>query len=84
MTDEDDTKELKSYASVTINVQDLKLLKNMADKKVIDYVEIDQILNGMFIPVKQSLPAFDGTNSFVNTYYDRVSITHLLQIFLKR
>lgn len=77
---ENDNKELKSYASVTINVQDLKLLKNMAIKKDIDYMEIDRILNGMFTPVKQSLPEFEGTYSYLNTYYDQVSIIHFIRI----
>lgn len=74
-SNEDNNKELKSYVSVTINVQDLNLLKNMANKKDLDYMVIDRILNGMFTPVKQSSPAFEGTYSYTNMYYDQVSNT---------
>lgn len=58
---------------MTINAQDLELLKNMANKKDIDYMEIDRILNDMFIPVKNSLPKFDETYSSIYAYYDQVS-----------
>lgn len=46
--------ELKLYTSVTLSVQDLELLQNMADRRDIDYTEIDRILSGLFTPVKMN------------------------------
>jgi len=44
--------ELKFYTSLTLSVQDLEFLKNMANKRDIDYTEIDRIFSGLFTPVK--------------------------------
>jgi len=59
---------------VKINVQDLELLMNMANRKNIDYIEIDRILNSMFTPVKKNLFEFKSTDdyNYMETYYDQV------------
>jgi len=55
--------ELKSYASVSLSVQDLQLLKNMANKRDIDYTEIDRILTSLFTPIKMDSSEFKAINS---------------------
>lgn len=61
-------KELKLYTLVTLSVQDLQLLKNMANKRDIDYIEFDRILNGLFIPVKMNSTEFQGINGYLKLY----------------
>jgi len=50
---------------VTLSVQDLELLKHMANKRDIDYMEIDRILSGLFTPVKMN---FTQGNSSLKIY----------------
>lgn len=56
---------------MTLTVQDLQLLKNMASKKEIDYTEIDRILNDMFIPMK-NVPGFEEASyrSVANMFFE--------------
>ncbi|CAH1715475.1 unnamed protein product [Aphis gossypii] len=61
--DQVSNEELKSYASVALSVQDLELLKNMANKRDIDYTEIDRILNSLFTPIKMDSSEFKVLNS---------------------
>jgi len=58
--------KLKSYASVTLSAEDLQLLKNMILEKEIDFIEIDRILNDMFIPIINENSKFIEINSFID------------------
>lgn len=68
-TNDGSHKQLKSYASVTISVQDLQLLKDMAAKKDFDYMEIDRILHSMFTPVIKSEFNFKESENLVEIYH---------------
>lgn len=59
---------LKSYASVTISVQDLQLLKHMSSKKNFDYLEIDRILNVMFTPENENICKSQSTYNYLKSY----------------
>lgn len=61
--DQVSNEELKSYTSVALSVQDLQLLKTMANKRDIDYTEIDRILNSLFTPIKSDSSEFKAINS---------------------
>jgi len=61
---------------VTLSAEDLQLLKNMILKKEIDFIEIDRILNNMFIPVMNENSKFVEINSFIDI--DQVIINLLI------
>ncbi|XP_001949547.1 uncharacterized protein LOC100164865 [Acyrthosiphon pisum] len=66
----DENKELKLHTSVTLSVQDLELLKNMANKRDVDYTEIDRILSGLFTPVEMNSTEKNGQgNSHLKIYH---------------
>jgi len=65
-------KELKLYTSLTLSVQDLELLKNVANKRDIDYIEIDRILNGLFTPVEIYSTQENGQGSSHYEIYDQI------------
>lgn len=67
--------ELKSRVSVTITVQDLQLLENMANNKDIDYIEIDRIINNMF-----SSDNFDFQTD--NDYSETYQVTRYLLLII--
>jgi len=67
VSNEVEKEELKSYALVTLSVPDLQLLKNMANKRDIDYTEIDRILNGLFTPIDMN-SEFQPISSNLKTY----------------
>lgn len=67
---------LKSYTSVTINVQDLQLLKNMVNNKDIDYLEIDRILNGMFVPAQENIS--ESKLTYKHSYLQLNQVTKIL------
>jgi len=66
--------DLQSYVSVKISVQDVELLTNMANKKNIDYAQVDRILHGMFTPVIKNVFEFKTTGGYNNleTYYGQI------------
>jgi len=61
---------------VTLSAEDLQSLKNMILKKEIDFIEIDRILNNMFIPVINENSKFIEINSFIDI--DQVIINLLI------
>uniref|UniRef100_A0A2S2P515 Chloride channel CLIC-like protein 1 n=1 Tax=Schizaphis graminum TaxID=13262 RepID=A0A2S2P515_SCHGA len=63
VSNERENKELKSLASVTLSVKDFQLLKNMVNKKDIDYTEIDRILNSLFTPLPMNSDEFKAMGS---------------------
>lgn len=59
---------LKTYASITISVQDLQLLKLMSSKNDFDYLEIDRILNVMFNPEKENIYKRQSAYNYFKSY----------------
>lgn len=70
--------EVKSRVLVTLTVQDLQILENLANIKEIDYIEIDRIINSMFGPEKKKLFEFQMDNDY-GEIYDQVT-RHLFLI----
>jgi hypothetical protein len=68
VSNEKDSKELRSLASVTLSVKDLQLLKNMVNKRDIDYTEIDRILNSLFTPLPMNSDEFQAIGSNFEIY----------------
>ncbi|XP_060841892.1 chloride channel CLIC-like protein 1 [Rhopalosiphum padi] len=68
VSNEKEYKELKSLASVTLSVKDLQLLKNMVNKRDIDYTEIDRILNSLFTPLPMNSDEFKAIGSNFEIY----------------
>ncbi|XP_060861303.1 uncharacterized protein LOC132938467 [Metopolophium dirhodum] len=71
VSNNDENKELKLYTSVTLSVQDLELLKNMANKRDVDYTEVDRILNGLFTPVEINSTEENGHGNSRLKIYDQ-------------
>lgn len=77
MSNDGENKELKLYTSVTLSVQDLELLKNMANKRDVDYTEVDRILTGLFTPVEINSTEKNGQGNSHLKIFGQVSNCHL-------